>query len=83
MQIGMTPLHMSAYNGHIDSVRLLLDRGADKGSKDAVRGGILKMWVFAVRVIQPESMAVLLQILSFPSQTLSTSSLKMQVPCSI
>ena len=33
-----TPLHWATCNGHLESVRLLLDRGADKEAKDMVRG---------------------------------------------
>ena len=37
MQGGYTPLHCAASNGHVESVRLLLDRGADKGALNSVR----------------------------------------------
>ena len=38
LQDGRTPLHCAAQNGQSESVRLLLDRGADKEAKDEVRG---------------------------------------------
>ena len=39
LQCGSTPLHYAAYYGHLESVRLLLARGADMEGKDLVRGG--------------------------------------------
>ena len=36
-QNGGTPLHYAADNGHESTVRLLLDRGADKEAKHKVR----------------------------------------------
>jgi ankyrin repeat protein len=32
-----TPLHWASYNGHLECVRLLLERGADKEARDRVR----------------------------------------------
>ena len=37
LQDSRTALHNAALNGHLESVRLLLDRGADKEAKDNVR----------------------------------------------
>ena len=37
LQDGCTPLHCAAMYGHLESVRLLVDRGADKGAKSNVR----------------------------------------------
>ena len=38
LQDGLTPLHTAAIHGHVETVRLLLDRGADTGAKEKVRG---------------------------------------------
>ena len=37
-QIGKTPLHLAADNGHAAVVGALLAEGADKDAKDKVRG---------------------------------------------
>ena len=37
LQTGCTPLHYAAIKGSLESVRLLIDRGADKGAKTKVR----------------------------------------------
>ena len=37
LQDDRTPLHLAASNDHLESVRLLLDRGADKEAKLKVR----------------------------------------------
>ena len=37
LQDGFTPLLYAVANGHLDIVRLLLDRGTDKEAKDYVR----------------------------------------------
>jgi hypothetical protein len=36
-QFGMTPLNLAAYNGHASVVAVLLERGADKETKDKAR----------------------------------------------
>ena len=36
-QDGDTPLHTAAFSGHLECVRLLLERGADKDAKTKVR----------------------------------------------
>jgi ankyrin repeat protein len=36
---GVTALHMACQNGHLDMVKLLLDRGADPSIKDDLHGG--------------------------------------------
>ena len=36
-QNGATPLHTAAFSGHLECVRLLLERGADKEAKTKVR----------------------------------------------
>jgi hypothetical protein len=38
-QIGWTPLHRASYYGHIEVVRLLLDRGADIQAQTEVSEG--------------------------------------------
>jgi ankyrin repeat protein len=38
-QIGWTPLHEASYYGHIEVVRLLLDRGADIQAQTEVSEG--------------------------------------------
>ena len=38
LQDGFTPLNNAAFKGHLEIVRLLLDRGADKEARDKVRG---------------------------------------------
>ena len=35
-QVGRTPLHFAAYNGHIDVVKLLIQNGADISVLDNV-----------------------------------------------
>ena len=37
LQDGSTPLHIAAYQGHVDVVRLLLERGASAEAKLNVR----------------------------------------------
>ena len=52
LQDGGTPLHWAARNDHLESVRLLIDRGADKDAKNNVRGegeGLVgRLWLLAV-----------------------------------
>jgi peptide-methionine (S)-S-oxide reductase len=39
-----TPLHQAALGGHVDTVRLLLERGADRNARDTAYGGTPAEW---------------------------------------
>ena len=36
LQDHQTPLHFAAYNGHTDTVKILIEKGADVNAKDEV-----------------------------------------------
>jgi len=42
MSYGGSPLNYAAFGGHVDVVRMLLERGADVGSKDST--GTAALW---------------------------------------
>ena len=59
---GMTPLHRAASEGHVETIRLLLDRGADINARGTVAAlGATAVQVSAVRG-HPEAVKLLVEV---------------------